>query len=160
MFLILVTAVSCSTKYRNMQSFETVWQTVNAKHYDPTFGGVDWQALHNRYQPQIASAESDSEFFMLTNQMLFELNLVKRVVLVGDRSPGYLLGADWMKLSNGGSFMHTILQPLPADGKIIENLGVKPDIAVSLDRDALLEGRDTQLEAAIVYIGEVTKEKK
>jgi C-terminal processing protease CtpA/Prc len=71
------------------------------------------------------------------------------VIIAGDRSPGNLLGANWIKLQNGGSFMHTILQPLPSNGKIIEDHGVMPDIEVSLDRDALLEGRDTQLEAAI-----------
>ena len=88
------------------------------------------------------------------------MQAVKRAVLVGDRSPGYLLGANWIRLMNGGSFMHTFLQPLPADGRIVEYNGVKPDIAVSLDRDSLLDGRDTQLEAAITYIGEVTKVKK
>jgi len=80
------------------------------------------------------------------------LQAVKRAVIVGSRSPGYLLGANWIKLLNGGYFMHTILQPLPFGGMIIENNGVMPDIEVSLDREALLEGRDTQLEAAIEYI--------
>ena len=410
LFLILLTAVSCSAKYRNLQSFETVWQTVNEKHYDPTFGGVDWKAVHDRYKPRIAAANNDAEFYVLTNRMLFELNLshlivatrsdlkrympvlfaegaigidmkwingdavltavipgtpadkaglgpghiivgidgnsieqivsnenayltppfnnrnrrnnlsnyilghiygppdttvkiayrdefentrqraikrksrgravtlspamppvfiefesrrlennigyirfnhfaepadtkfiaaveamgdshgiiidlranpggffsvldtmaehllfekvllysykfrnrtvdkvivpvadpfkkpvvvlidersmscselfagsmqaVKRVIIVGNRSPGYLLGANWIRLSNGGYFMHTILQPLPSNGKIIEDHGVMPDIEVSLDRDALLEGRDTQLEAAIKTIME------
>jgi carboxyl-terminal processing protease len=79
-----------------------------------------------------------------------------RVVIVGERSPGYLLGADWIKLLNGGYFMHTILQPLPANGNIIENHGVMPDIEVNLDREALLDGRDTQLEAAEKYIIENT----
>jgi C-terminal peptidase prc len=408
LFLIVVTAVSCSTKYRNMQSFETVWQTVNQKHYDPTFGGVDWEELRDRYMPKIAAADNDSEFYRYTNQMLFELNLshllvatqedlekylpvltsmgaigidvkwmgenavitsvkpdspadrsglrpgqvitgidgksideivsnedlilmppfnkrnrcnilssyilghiygkpntnvtityrdnwgntweeslrrksrgravtispvmppviiefeskrlsenigylrfnhfaepvdirfiaalkdmhdapgliidlranpggyfkvldtiakhllskkvllysykfrdrivdkvltpvaepyskpvvvlidersmscselfaasmqaVNRAVIIGNRSPGYLLGADWKKLLNGGYFLHTILQPLPSNGKIIEGNGVKPDIQVSLDRRALLDGRDTQLEAAVDYI--------
>ena len=85
------------------------------------------------------------------------MQAVKRVVLVGDRSPGYLLGANWLKLMNGGAFMHTFLQPLPADGKIVENNGVKPDISVSLDREILLDGRDTQLEAAIKTIVKVLK---
>ena len=408
LFLILVTAVSCSAKYRNMQSFETVWQTVNAKHYDPTFGGIDWKAVHDRYKPRIASAKNDAQFYELTNRMLFELNLshllvatrsdlkrympvlfakgaigidikwineeavitavkpgtpadkaglrpgyiivgvdgksidqivsnekkyltppfndrnrrnnlsnyilghiygppnttvkidyrdesekiqkkaikrksrgqatslsptmppafiefeskrlagnigyirfnhfaapvdtkfiaaieamsdsrgmiidlranpggffsvldtmaehlliekillyqykfrdrivdkvldpvaapykkpvvvlidersmscselfagsmqaVKRAIIVGNRSPGYLLGANWIRLLNGGYFMHTILQPLPSGGKIIEDHGVVPDIEVSLDREALLDGRDTQLETAIKYI--------
>ncbi len=75
LFIILVTAVSCSTKYRNLQSFETVWKTVNEKHYDSTFGGVNWNALHDRYKPKIANAKTDSAFYTLTNQMLFELNL-------------------------------------------------------------------------------------
>jgi carboxyl-terminal processing protease len=408
LFLSLVTAVSCGTKFRNMQSFETVWQTVNAKHYDPTFGGVDWEAVHGRYKPGIAAAKDDAKFYELTNQMLFELNLshllvasrsdlkrympvlfaegtigidikwingdavisavkpgtpadkaglhpgyiivgvdgksigqivsnekkyrtppfndrncrnnlsnyilghiygspdttvkiayrdesdniqqrtieresrgraislsptmppafiefeskrlannidyirfnhfaepvdtkfiaaieaigdsrgmvidlranpggffsvldtmaehlvfervllyqykfrnrivdkvidpvagpfkkpvvvlvdersmscselfagsmqaVKRAVIVGNRTPGYLLGANWIRLLNGGYFMHTILQPLPSNGAIIEDHGVMPDVEVSLDREALLEGRDTQLDAAIKYI--------
>jgi C-terminal peptidase prc len=80
------------------------------------------------------------------------MQAVKRAVIIGDRSPGYLLGAVWKTLLNGGYFMHTILQPLPADGKIIEDHGVMPDIEVSLDRDALLRGKDSQLEAAIRYI--------
>jgi len=408
--LIVFMTVACGVKYRNVQSFETVWQTVNEKHYDPTFGGVDWQALYGRYEPRIAAADSVEEFYELTNRMLFELNLShllvatrsdlerympvlfaegaigidmkwidgqavisavrpgtpadkaglrpgcvivgvdgksidqmvtngkayltppfnernrrnnlanyilgqiygkpdtrvtityrnefniigekaimrrsrgqartlspamppafiefdsqrlagnvgyirfnhfaapvdtkfiaaietmddnngliidlranpggffsvldtmaehllfervllyqyklrnrtvdkvldpvaapyhkpvvvlideksmscselfagslqaeKRAVIIGDRSPGYLLGASWIRLLNGGYFMHTILQPLPSDGKIIEDHGVVPDIEVSLDREALLEGRDPQLEAALNYIKE------
>jgi C-terminal processing protease CtpA/Prc len=80
------------------------------------------------------------------------LQAVNRAVVIGNRSPGYLLGADWKKLLNGGYFMHTILQPLPSDGRIIEDHGVVPDVEINLDRDALFEGRDTQLEAAIGYI--------
>jgi len=48
--------------------------------------------------------------------------------------------------------MHTFVQPLPADGKIIEGNGVMPDIEVSPDREALLDGRDAQLEEAIKFI--------
>ena len=413
LFLILIATVSCTAKYRDVQSFETVWQTVNEKHYDPDFGGVDWKALHDRYKPRIEAAENGADFYKLTNQMLFELNLshllvatqadleryipvltsrgtvgidlkwmnteavvtavktgspadrsglrpgytiagidgsaieeiisdetfmltppfndrnrcnnisnfilghiygkpdtgvkisyrnktgdirnatlvresrgpgvkilpfmppaiiefesrrltdniayirfnhfgepvdkkfiaacdamhdtrgliidlranpgglfrvldtvagkllsekvlfysyrfrdrtvdkvlrpparpytkpvvvlidersmscselftaslqaINRAVVVGNRSPGYLLGADWKKLVNEGYFMHTILQPLPSDGSIIEKHGVIPDIEVSLDRDTLLEGRDMQLETAIGYILESHK---
>ncbi|CAB1063134.1 hypothetical protein D1BOALGB6SA_7917 [Olavius sp. associated proteobacterium Delta 1] len=75
LFLILLTWVSRSANYRNLQSFETVWQTVNEKHYDPTFGGVDWNAVYDRYRPGIAAINDDADFYMLTNRMLFELNL-------------------------------------------------------------------------------------
>ncbi len=75
LILSLTATLSCTTKYRNMHSFETVWRTVNQAHFDPTFGGVDWKAAHEQYKPQIAAAESKEEPFLLINQMLFELNL-------------------------------------------------------------------------------------
>lgn len=76
LFLILTTTLSCTTKYRNMHSFETVWQTVNQVHYDPTFNGVDWRAAHEQYKPQIAAvANKKKDSTLLINQMLFELNL-------------------------------------------------------------------------------------
>ena len=80
------------------------------------------------------------------------LQAIGRAVIVGDHSPGYLLGAKWIKLPNHASFMHTILQPIPSDGRIIEGKGVKPDIEIGLDRHDLLKGIDTQLEAAITQI--------
>ena len=55
--------------------FETVWQTVNDRYFDPSFGGLDWAEVHDRYKPLIAAAESDEEFYKLLNQMLFELNV-------------------------------------------------------------------------------------
>lgn len=80
------------------------------------------------------------------------LQAIGRAVIVGERSPGYLLGAKWIKLPNGSSFMHTFLQPIPFGGRIVEGNGVNPDIDVMLNRDELLMGRDSQLEAAITHI--------
>ena len=57
------------------QSFEKVWQTVNEKHYDPTFGGVDWQKMRQFYAPKAMSAKSDAEFYAVLRQMLSELKL-------------------------------------------------------------------------------------
>lgn len=80
------------------------------------------------------------------------LQATGRAVIVGECSPGYLLGAKWIRLPNGLSFMHSFLQPIPFDGRIVEGHGIKPDLEIGLDRNDLLEGRDTQLEAAIAYI--------
>jgi len=80
------------------------------------------------------------------------LQAIGRAVIVGERSPGYLLGAKWIRLPNGLSFMHTFLQPIPFGGRIVEGNGVKPDIEIQLNRKDLLEGRDNQLEAAIAHI--------
>ncbi len=57
------------------QVFETVWGTVNDKYFDPTFGGLDWKEVHDRYEPLIAAAKDDQAFYFLINKMLFELNV-------------------------------------------------------------------------------------
>ena len=80
------------------------------------------------------------------------LKAIGRAAIVGERSPGYLLGSKWIKLPNGLSFMHSFLQPIPFDGQIVEGHGIKPDLEIGLNRNDLLKGRDNQLEAAIEYI--------
>ena len=84
LILVFITTVSCTTKFRNMQSFEIVWQTINDKHIDPTFGGLDWPEAHDRYQPQIAAAKNEEEFYLLVNKMLFELNISHLAVVPPD----------------------------------------------------------------------------
>ena len=204
LFLILTTTLSCTTKYRNMHSFETVWQTVNQAHYDPTFSGVDWKAAHEQYKPQIAAAENKEESFLLINQMLFELNLSHLLAVYPDDLKRYMpvlfaegeIGID-VRLLEGEAVITRVRTGTPADqaglrpgfiieridgkpveqiiqegeallippfnprnrlnnllpdGKVIGGNGVVPDIAVKLDRDALLKGRDSQLEAAVNYV--------
>jgi carboxyl-terminal processing protease len=48
---------------------------VNETYYDPTFGGLNWKDVHDRYQPQIAAAEKDEDFYRLINTMLWELKV-------------------------------------------------------------------------------------
>lgn len=57
------------------QSFEKVWQTINDNHFDPTFGGVDWQKTREIYAPQIAAAKTDAEFYRIMQRMIGELKL-------------------------------------------------------------------------------------
>jgi len=57
------------------QMFETVWGTVNATFFDPNFAGLDWQAVHDRYEPLILAAEDDETFYQLLNQMLWGLKV-------------------------------------------------------------------------------------
>jgi carboxyl-terminal processing protease len=89
---------------------------------------------------------SSSEYFAGSMQS------IGRAVIVGERTPGYLLITNWKKLLNGASFMYAFAQPVMPDGRIIEGNGVVPDIEVTLERDALLKSTDTQLEAARKYI--------
>lgn len=55
------------------QSFEKVWTTVNEKHFDPTFGGVDWKKMREIYEPKALGATTDAEFYRVLQAMLDEL---------------------------------------------------------------------------------------
>ena len=45
---------------------------------------------------------------------------IDRAATVGERSPGYLLVANWKKLLKGASLMYAFAQPIMPDGKVIE----------------------------------------
>lgn len=56
-------------------TFEKVWNTINEKHYDPTFNGVDWNKVRDDYLPRAQAAKSDEEFHNVLRRMLAELKL-------------------------------------------------------------------------------------
>ena len=58
-----------------MASLDTVWQTVSEYHYDTTFGGVDWQEIHDRYYKTARTVRDDDSLIQLMNDMLLELKL-------------------------------------------------------------------------------------
>jgi carboxyl-terminal processing protease len=82
---------------------------------------------------------------------------IGRAVVIGERSSGSVGPSDVKKLPNGASFMYLVAQSLTPDGTVLEGHGVIPDIVVGLDRQALLEGKDTQLERAVEYIRSVER---
>ncbi|HEX8287938.1 MAG TPA: S41 family peptidase [Pyrinomonadaceae bacterium] len=57
------------------QTFDIVWKTINEKHYDPTFGGVDWAKVRETYEPKAMAAQTDAQFHGVLRQMLNELKL-------------------------------------------------------------------------------------
>ena len=58
---------------RREAAFRLVWQTVKDEHFDPTFGGLDWNAVRVRYAPLASRAGSDRELHLLLQSMLNEL---------------------------------------------------------------------------------------
>ena len=56
-------------------SYEAIWQTVKEHHYDPTFGGRDWTAIHDKYYDLVKHAEDEAGFIAIANRMLGELGL-------------------------------------------------------------------------------------
>ncbi len=51
---IAILPVSCASLKRDagdlqIASYEAIWKTVNEQHFDSTFGGRDWTAIHEEY---------------------------------------------------------------------------------------------------------------
>ena len=51
------------------QSFDIVWRTVKEKHFDPTFGGVDWDGVRRKYEPRVAKVKKDGELYALLHSL-------------------------------------------------------------------------------------------
>lgn len=80
--LILGLVFSIATKGRSHslspedreQVFEKVWKDVDEHYYDPEFGGVNWRKVHQRYQPLVAAAKDDKDFYSILDRMTAELH--------------------------------------------------------------------------------------
>jgi len=77
---------------------ETVWKKVNETYFDPSYGGLDWKGIHDRYQPQIASAKDDEDFHALINKMLWELKVSHAAFI----PPGFFAAVEPVVFAAGG----------------------------------------------------------
>jgi carboxyl-terminal processing protease len=53
--------LSADETRRNIDSFEFVWKTIDNQFFDPTFGGLDWRAVHDELLPAVENARSMNE---------------------------------------------------------------------------------------------------
>lgn len=67
--------------------FRQVWETVNEHYYDPTFRGLDWRAVGERYRPLAEAARGDAEFYGVFELMLAELR-DGHTIFIPPRMPG------------------------------------------------------------------------
>ena len=91
------------------------------------------------------SASSSEEF-------AGSLQALGRATIVGSQTPGRCLVMNIVPLPNGALLVYPYGQSQTPDGRVLEDNGVVPDVEVALDRKLLLEGRDSQLEAALNYL--------
>ncbi len=81
LLLISLTLAGCRSsmpdtrRELNLASFDQIWKTVQDKHYDPTLGGLDWNAVRDELRPKVASARTDDEARAVMRQMLARLKL-------------------------------------------------------------------------------------
>jgi carboxyl-terminal processing protease len=128
--------------------FATVWQTVNDKYFDPTFGGLDWRAARERYRPLIAAAQDDKTFYGTINKMLFELNVSHIAVVPPDEKEQMepimaaegSIGVD-VRLLDGEAVITSVRPGSPG-----EQAGLRPGLVVQL-----LNGKTVQQWASEVW---------
>jgi carboxyl-terminal processing protease len=58
-----------------IQTFDSVWNRVAHTHYDPDFGGVDWEAVREELEPRAAAASSNTELRGVLTEMVGRLGL-------------------------------------------------------------------------------------
>ncbi len=94
-----------STPQIRLKTFDKVWKTVNEKFFDPNFGGVDWQAVHERYAPLVANVKTDAELHALLNRMLDEIKTSHLDVIAPEtvarlRQPPVTVGLSMREIDN------------------------------------------------------------
>lgn len=72
-----------------------------------------------------------------------------RGVIVGERTPGYVIGTGAHALWDGGAIRMPEIGAYTINGEDLENNGRRPDIEVKFDPNAWMQGRDMQLERAV-----------
>ena len=73
----------------------------------------------------------------------------KLATIVGTRTPGRLLSGGAFKVGHGYILGLPVAAYLTWQGRMLENDGINPATPTELSREALRDGRDTQLETAI-----------
>ena len=60
-------------KKLNVESFDYVWTAVRDRHFDPTLGGLDWDAIGKEYRPKVEQAQTMAEARIAMEAMLDRL---------------------------------------------------------------------------------------
>jgi C-terminal processing protease CtpA/Prc len=76
----------------------------------------------------------------------------KLATIVGTKTPGRLLSGGAFKVGHGYILGLPVAGYLTWQGRMLENNGIIPRVSVELSREALREGRDTQLEKAVEIV--------
>ncbi|HUJ00089.1 MAG TPA: S41 family peptidase [Usitatibacter sp.] len=56
-----------------LRAFDFVWNTIERRYHDPSFNGVDWKAVGERYRPLALAAPDDDAFWDVLDRMTGEL---------------------------------------------------------------------------------------
>jgi carboxyl-terminal processing protease len=75
------------TSVEALAAFDEAWQTIHDTHFDPTFNGVDWDALRAELRPRAEKAETREEVREVIGEMLDRLGQSHFAVFPGESLP-------------------------------------------------------------------------
>lgn len=55
------------------ERFDTAWRLVAERYWDEDYGGTDWEAVRERYEPRALAAQSERRFYRVLERMYAEL---------------------------------------------------------------------------------------
>jgi carboxyl-terminal processing protease len=64
------------------KTFVLVWEKIRDEYFDPTFGGHDWGAIRERYEPLVPAAKTSGAFHDLLGNMLKELGFSSHLGII------------------------------------------------------------------------------
>jgi len=71
-------------KRLNRESFEFIWSTIRDQYWDPTFGGLNWNAVHDELRPAIERASTMGEARQVMRQMIDRLGKSHFAIIPAD----------------------------------------------------------------------------
>jgi carboxyl-terminal processing protease len=77
-------ALTAQQKRLNLESFDFIWSTIRDQYWDPTFGGVNWNAVRDEFRPRIERAATMPETRSLMGQMLGRLGKSHFAIIPAD----------------------------------------------------------------------------
>ena len=75
---------SAAQKRLNIESFEFIWSTIRDQYWDPSFGGMDWNTVHDQLRPEIERATTTSQARAIMRQMIGRLGKSHFAIIPGD----------------------------------------------------------------------------
>src|SRR5262245_41364223 len=76
-----------------LAAFDEAWQTIHDTHFDPSFNGVDWDALKTELRPRAERARTDAELREVLDDMLGRLGQSHFAVIPSSALPEQAAGA-------------------------------------------------------------------
>jgi carboxyl-terminal processing protease len=130
-------AAAQAWRAQSLASFDEVWQTVHDTFYDPTFGGLDWEAVKAELRPKVQAADSAESVRQIIRDMLGRLHQSHFVLMssesVADTLPGEAIVPVEIRVASAGVVITRVTA-----GSSAEQAGLHPgDVILSIGNQSI-----------------------